>query len=58
MVKKKDFDQYRKEYDALTDEEKVKRLEVLCQHYCAWLNTEQPNYVLDCTKFWPEFEEK
>lgn len=50
---------YMKQYNELSDKEKIKRLEIVAQAYAGWLSVS--NYkespFLDCTKYWDEFKE-
>lgn len=50
---------YEKEYNKLTDQEKVKRLEVLCKTYLMYLDVtdkKHPNlFMKDATEYWEGF---
>lgn len=47
---------YEKEYDKLTDKEKVERLEVLCKSYLMYLNIYDEKhknlFMKDATEYW------
>lgn len=47
---------YEKEYDKLTDKEKVERLEVLCKTYLMYLNIYDEKhknlFMKDATEYW------
>lgn len=48
----------KKEYNSLTDQEKIKRLEVVAQMYAGWLGVENSplSVMKDCTYHWIEME--
>lgn len=50
---------YMKEYNKLSDAEKVRRLELIAMNYAAWLNLDnwQESPFLDVTVHWDEFKE-
>jgi hypothetical protein len=48
----------KKEYNSLSDKEKIKRLEIVAQMYASWLDVENPSLSVlkDCTEHWFEME--
>lgn len=50
---------YQKEYDLLSPEEKIRRLEWVAKCYASYLDCEswKESPMLDCTKYWEDFED-
>lgn len=55
-MKHEELSKLQKQYDRLTTEEKLRRVEYLAQYYLG-INTKDCKFVVDATKYWPQFEE-
>jgi hypothetical protein len=55
-MKYEELGKLQRQYDRLSIEEKVRRLEFLADYYLG-LNTNDCKFVVDATKHWPQFEE-
>lgn len=55
-MKHEELGKLQRQYDRLSDKEKIRRLEVLADYYLG-LNTRECKFVVDATKHWRQFEE-
>lgn len=55
-MKHEELAKLQRQYDKLSPQEKIRRLEILANYYLG-LQTNDCKFVVDATKHWPQFEE-
>lgn len=55
-MKHEELGKLQRQYDRLTKDEKIRRLEIVVDYYLSE-NTRDCKFVVDVTKHWPRFEE-